>query len=311
MGARSDANTTDSTYTFEVDPAFPSLPDGKPLDEVAGVALAAQGRVIIVNRSDVPVQMYTTDGQFISAWAYDDFSRVHGVTVGPDGVIYITDDLRHVVRVFSPEGELLRTLGTPGEPSDTGAGDSLPRVVQHGGPPFNQPTNTAVGLDGSLFISDGYGNARVHQFSPDGQLRKSWGEPGSGPGEFNLPHGVAIDTQGRVLVADRENNRIQVFTPDGEFVSEYTDLIRPCALYVDDDGMIYVAELGRSHGRVSILSPEGQVLARWTIEGEVAEAGGHSVTLDSDGNLYIGLVYQGETPPVGAHPVIKYRRVPA
>src|SRR5688500_16984603 len=166
MGARSDATAAaNSTYTFEVDPSFPAVPDGKPLGEAAGIALDGQGRVIIGNRSDLPVQIYTTDGEFVSAWAYDDFSRVHSVTVGTDGRVYIADDRRHVVRVFSPEGELLRTLGTPGEPSDTGVGDAMPRVVQHAGPPFNLPTNTAVAPDGSLFVSDGYGNARVHHFS--------------------------------------------------------------------------------------------------------------------------------------------------
>jgi DNA-binding beta-propeller fold protein YncE len=287
------------------------VPDGKPLGEAAGIALDSQGRVIVGNRSDVPVQIYTTDGEFVSAWAYDDFSRVHSVTVGPDGRVYIADDRRHVVRVFSPDGELLRTLGTPGQPSDTGVGDAMPRVVTHAGPPFNLPTNTAVAPDGSLFVSDGYGNARVHHFSADGQLLKSWGEPGSGPGQFNLPHGIAVDKQGRVLVADRENNRIQVFTPDGEFVSEFTGLIRPCDLHVADEGTIYVAELGRSHGRVTILSPEGQVLAQWTIEGDIPKAGGHSVTLDGEGNLYVGQVYQGATPPENAHPVVKYRRLQA
>jgi DNA-binding beta-propeller fold protein YncE len=312
MGARSDTTASaNSSFTFEVDPSFPAVLDGRPLGEVVGVTLDGQGHVVIVNRSEVPVQFYTTDGEFVSAWSYNDFSRVHGVTIGPDGRVYIADDRRHVIRVFSPAGELLLTLGTPGEHSDTGVGEALPRVVTHAGPPFNLPTNTAVGADGSLFVSDGYGNARVHQFSPEGTLLKSWGEPGSGPGQFNLPHGIAVDRQGRVLVADRENNRIQVFTPDGEYVSEITGLIRPCDLYVDDDGTIYVAELSQSHGRVSILSPDGEVLARWKIEGEVPKAGGHSVTLDGDGNLYVGLVYQGATPPENAHPIIKYRRVQA
>lgn len=312
MGARSEPSANvSSSYTFEADLSFPALPEGMPLGEVAGVAINGQGNVVVVNRSDVPVQIYAPDGQFIEAWSYNDFSRVHGVTIGPDGLIYIADDRRHVIRVFSPTGSLILTLGTPGVPSDTGVGDVLPRVVKYAGPPFNLPTNTAVGLDGSLFVTDGYGNARVHQFSPEGELLASWGEPGSGPGQFNLPHGIAVDSQGRVLVADRENNRIQVFTPDGQFTFEYTNLIRPCDLYVDDEGTIYVAELSQSHGRVTILDPEGDVLAQWTIVGDVAKAGGHSVTLDGDGNLYVGQVYQGATPPENAYPIIKYQRVQA
>lgn len=312
MNSRSsDATPVSNGYAFEVDPAFPAVPAGTPLGEAAGVAVDAQGNVIVVNRSEVPVQVYAADGRFISAWAYNDFSRVHGATIGPDGLIYIPDDRRHVVRVFSPSGELVRTLGTPGVASDTGVGDDLPRVVAHAGPPFNLPTNVAVGPDNTLFVSDGYGNARVHQFTHDGELLKSWGEPGSGPGQFNLPHGIAVDAQGRVFVADRENNRIQVFTSDGEFVTEFTGLIRPCDLHIDADGTMYVAELAQSHGRVTILSAAGDVLAQWMIVGEVPRAGGHSITQGSEGNLYVGQVYQGATPPADAHPVIKYRRVQA
>lgn len=312
MNARSGETVTVNTeYAYEVDPTFPAVPEGKKLGEAAGVAVDAQGNVLVVNRSEVPVQIYSTDGQFLSAWSFNDFDRVHGVTIGPDGLIYIADDRRHVIRMFSPTGDLQGTLGTPGVASDTGVGDSLPRVVTHAGPPFNLPTNTAAGPDNTLFVSDGYGNARVHHFTHDGQLLKSWGEPGSGPGEFHLPHGIAVDTQGRVFVADRENNRIQVFSADGQFLSEFTDLIRPCDLYIDDDGTLYIAELAQSHGRVTILNADGDVLARWMIEGEVPKAGGHSIALDSEGNLYVGLVYQGATPPEDAHPVIKYRRVQA
>ena len=122
----------------------------------------------------------------------------------------------------SPEGRLLLTLGVSGRPSDTGATSPDYRTVQRGGPPFNYPTNVALSPEGDIYVSDGYGNARIHRFSPDGRLLHSWGQPGAGPGQFNVPHGIAIDRQGIVLVADRENSRIQRFTPDGEFIDEWT-----------------------------------------------------------------------------------------
>lgn len=306
--ASGTAASTGSAGEYEVDPGFPKTPDNRPLGEVAGVMVDGQDRVYVVNRSDVPVQIFAKDGEFISEWDYTDFTRVHSVTLGADGRIYIADDQRHVVRVFDADGNLVLTLGKEGVPSDTGVVGSDVFTVKRAGPPFNLPTDAAVGADGSIFVTDGYGNARVHHFTQDGELLHSWGSPGSGPGEFVLPHGVKVDANGRVLVADRENNRIQVFAPDGSYLTEFGDLFRPCGLCLDGEGNIYVAELGPSHGRVSILDADGKVKARWGIVGEVPSAGGHSIAVDSDGSIYVGLVYQGFPPPRDAHPVIKYRR---
>ena len=297
------------TYAYEVDPAFPELPEGGVLGEVSGVAVDHEDRVYVANRSTNPVQIYSTDGQFLSSWSYSDFERVHGVTIAPDGRIYIADDRRHLIRVFNPAGELVLTIGTDGVPSDTGVEDRNPRTIKHAGPPFNLPTDTAPTADGSFYVSDGYGNARVHHFSHEGELLQSWGEPGTGPGEFNLPHGVTIDNEGRVLVADRENGRIQVFSADGTYETEFNDLIRPCGMCVDGDGVIYVAELAQSYGRITILSPKGELLEQWAIAGDVPKVGAHSIALDSEKNLYVGLVYQGAPLPENARPVIKYRRV--
>lgn len=301
------ATTIGSAGDYEVDPSFPQVPDG-PLGEVAGVMVDGQDRVYVVNRSEIPVQIYAKDGTFIAAWSGTRFIRVHSVTLGSDGRIYIADDQRHVVQAFDAEGNLLLTLGPEGVSSDTGVEGSNVFTIKHAGPPFNLPTDAAVGADGSLFVTDGYGNARVHHFTADGELLHSWGTPGSGPGEFVLPHGVKVDASGRVLVADRENNRIQVFAPDGAYITEYGGLIRPCGLCLDRAGNIYVAELGPSHGRVSILDPNGTIVTQWDIKGEIPSAGGHSIAVDSDGSIYVGMVYQGFPPPKDAHPVIKYRR---
>src|SRR5206468_503215 len=140
---------------------------------------------------------------------------------------------------------------------------------------FHFPTNLAVGPNGDWYISDGYGNARIHRFSPDGKLKHSWGEPGSGPGQFHVPHGIAIDRQGIIYVADRENSRLQLFSPDGEFLNEWPDIARPCEVAIDDKGRVFLAELGyragmwpgtiapspnAPGGRVSIFDATGKLL---------------------------------------------------
>jgi hypothetical protein len=145
------------------------------------------------------------DGTFVTSWGEDIFTpRTHGIAVGPDDSVYTVDDGDHTVRKFTPEGRQLMVIGTPGVPSDTGY-DTEKGLTSftRGGPPFNRPTNAAIASNGELYVCDGYGNARVHRFTADGELIQSWGEPGTAPGHFNLPHGIAIAADGRVLVADR------------------------------------------------------------------------------------------------------------
>ena len=159
-----------------------------------------------------------------------------------------------------------------------------------------------------MFVSDGYGNARVHRFAPDGRHLLSWGEPGDGPGQFRVPHGIAVDEQGIVYVADRENSRIQLFTLNGAFVAEWTDVARPCQVFIDRDGAIYVAELGfhagmwpgttapspdAPAGRVSIFDRRGELRARWGGRDPCA-AGNffapHGIWVDAHGDIYVAEV---------------------
>src|SRR4029077_1046966 len=132
------------------------------------------------------------DGRFQSSWGENVFVRPHGITIGPDDSVYITDDLDHTIRKCTPDGTLIQTFGKSGRPSDTGATSQDFRTIRHAGAPFHYPTNMALAADGSLYIADGYGNARIHKFSPDGRHLFSWGEPGSAPGQFHLPHGIAV-----------------------------------------------------------------------------------------------------------------------
>jgi hypothetical protein len=284
------------------------LPPGWTFVEVAGVAVDSKDRVYVFNRGLHPVIVFDRDGRFLSSWGEGVFQRAHGITIGPDDAVYCTDDLDHTVRKFTPEGELLLTFGTSGRPAETGVVGNDYRTIGRGGPPFNRPTNVALAADGSLHITDGYGNARVHKFSADGKLLFSWGEPGAGPGQFNLPHGIALDRDGRVFVADRENSRLQIFTADGKFITEWTDVARPMQVCIDGSDRVYAAEVGWRAGlfpwqtapanppgaRISVFTRDGELLSRWGGGADPCAAGDffapHDLCLDSRGDLYVGEV---------------------
>jgi DNA-binding beta-propeller fold protein YncE len=272
--------------------------------EAAGVAVDSEDRVVVFARAAIPVLVFDADGRFIRGWGQGQFERPHGIWIGADDSIYLTDAMGHAIRQYSPDGDLLQTIGPSGEPSDTGIEGLDYRTIRPGAGPFNMPTNLVVGAEGDLFVSDGYGNARVHRFSQDGELKRSWGEPGNEPGQFNLAHGIGADSDGRLYVCDRENSRVQIFSPDGELLSVWTDVVRPSQAFVDPDGQVYVTELGvRSAmfawnesdplgigGRFSIFDREGRVLARWGNGDDPLSAedfyAPHDVTVDSRGTIY-------------------------
>ncbi|HEX3148013.1 MAG TPA: peptidyl-alpha-hydroxyglycine alpha-amidating lyase family protein [Gemmataceae bacterium] len=301
-----NTNSDCREFGYVADDHWAKLPAGISWMEVAAVAVDSRDRVYVFNRGDHPVLVFDLDGNLLTSWGEGVFVRPHGLTIGPDDSVYCTDDLGHVVHKFTPDGRLLLTLGTKGLPSDTGATSIDFRTITHAGPPFHYPTNLALAPEGNLYITDGYGNARVHFFAPDGRLLFSWGEPGTGPGQFRVPHGIAIDKHGTLFVCDRENSRIQLFTPEGKYLSEWTDVIRPSQVFIDKAGDVFVAELGyragmwpgtkapspdAPGGRVSIFDSHGRLKARWG-GGENPCAPGdffapHDICLDSRGNIYV------------------------
>ncbi len=285
-----------------------ALPADSGFGEVAAVACDARDRVYLFARGPQPVRVFDKDGTFLTSWGQGLFVRPHGIFVGPDDTVYCTDDSGHTIRAFTPEGAPRFSLGT-GRPSDTGATSSDYRTVQRAGPPFHYPTNLAVGPTGDLYVSDGYGNARVHRFAPDGSLLQSWGEPGRGPGQFHLPHGIAVSADGTVYVADRENSRVQRFTASGEYLGEWTDVARPCQVFIDRAGWVYVAEVGfragrwpgtgaaepgAPGGRVSIFDRNGALQARWGGGDNPCAPGDffapHGIWVDSCGDIYVAEV---------------------
>jgi DNA-binding beta-propeller fold protein YncE len=296
-------------FCYTANAGWAQQPPGWSWPEVPGVATDSRDRVYVFNRGEHPLMVFDRDGKFLSSWGEGVFVRPHGITIGPEDAVYCTDDHDHTVRKFTPEGRLLLTLGTSGRPSDTGATSMDFRTIRHSGPPFHYPTNVALAPGGELYVTDGYGNARVHRFAPDGRLLSSWGEPGGGPGQFRVPHGIAVDRRGTVFVADRENSRIQLFSPDGEYLGEWTDVARPCQVTFDATGNLFVAELGfragmwpgtsppspdATGGRVSVFDPNGKLLVRWG-GGADPEAPGdffapHDICTDSHGDVYVGEV---------------------
>jgi sugar lactone lactonase YvrE len=251
----------DATMRYEVVEDWEQLPKGYEHRDVAGVAVDGEDRVFLICRGDHPIIAYDRKGSFLRSWGEGEFTyRTHGISTAPDGTVWCTDDGNHTVRQFTPEGKLLKTLGTLDRPSDTGYDGRDYMTIQRAAGPFNRPTNIAIGPNGDLYVSDGYGNSRVHQFSANGTLKRSWGEPGTGPGQFYIPHGIAVAADGRVFVCDRESDRIQIFSPDGEYLTEWTDTQRPTHLVFDGAGRAYVSELWWHPGQTSRRQPPPRAL---------------------------------------------------
>lgn len=308
------------------------LPAGVGHLDCAGVGVDAQDNVYLFTRGPAQVIVYSRTGDYLRSWGKESITeRAHGLTVGPDDSVYCVDEGSHCIFQFTPAGELLRTIGAQGVAATTGYdGRSMESIT--GGPPFNRPTNLAVAPGGDLYVTDGYGNCKVHRYASDGTLLQSWGEPGTGAGQFYLPHGVCVAADGRVLVADRENDRIQIFSPDGEFLGQWTDVQRPTNIALDAEGRVYVSELwwrvgqrsmrhgeitNDQPGRVSVFDAAGQVLARWGGADRTA-AGNfiapHDICVDSHGDLYVAEVthtFAGREGlvPADSHTLQKFQRL--
>jgi DNA-binding beta-propeller fold protein YncE len=273
-----------------------NLPEGWELTDVGGVGVDSKDRVYVFNRGSHPMIVFDRDGNVLSSWGEALFRRAHGVHVDAHDNLYLTDDGDHTVRKCTPEGKVLLTIGIPGTPAPYMSGE-----------PFHRCTHTALSPRGDIYVSDGYGNARVHKYSPDGKLLLSWGEPGSDPGQFNIVHNIVTDEAGWVYVADRENHRVQVFDGDGRYETQWNNLHRPCGLFCHGgrNPEFIIGELGPGMNvnrnvpnlgpRLTIVDREGRRVARLGGEhGPGLQAGRfiapHGIALDSRGDIYVGEV---------------------
>jgi peptidylglycine monooxygenase len=253
-------------HLFEVHRPWGNLPETLRFEFVSQVAVDSQDRVYVLQRVDPPVVVLNRDGEFIDSWGSGAIRDGHGIAVAHNDLVWIADRDAHQVLGFTLEGAAAFVLGERHRP-------------QLGGP-FNHPTDVAVGTDGRIFVSDGYGNSLVHQFSAEGEYAGSFGARGQGPGEFSTPHGLWVDKADRVLVADRENNRVQIFTTEGGFLEEWRDLFHPMDIYCDSEGTTYVCD---QTPRVTSYDPSGVLTGRC----RPSLYGAHGIWGDSRGDLYL------------------------
>ena len=283
---------------------WPQLPPDFVLGQVSGVAVDSHNHVFVFQRGENswatdkthPIPSATilcfdgASGKLLSSWGQNRFLEPHGLRVDGHDNVWVTDRALQQVFKFTHDGTLLLTVGTERTPGLDGT---------H----FNLPTDIAFAADGSFYVSDGYGNNRVAKFSPDGRFLFDWGRKGEGPGEFNLPHSVAVDAAGLAYVADRSNARIQVFDANGKFVKMWKseELGRPWSLTIGPDNLLYVVDGGDlkpappDRGQLLKLDLSGKILAKWSrygnYDGQIYW--GHDLAVGKDGAVYVGDVYHG------------------
>jgi sugar lactone lactonase YvrE len=259
------------------------LPTGMQWGVMSAVDIDSHGTIYAFKRSEPGqkagemssmVMVIDPNGKFLRSWGEHMFMSAHGLRVLRDGFIWITDKTGDQVFKFSPDGELLMTLGKKGVAGDNDSTDAL-----------NGPSDVVIGKNGDIFVSDGEStNTRVVKFSKDGKFIKCWGTKGAGPGELNLPHNIAMDSEGRLYVADRTNKRIQVFDQDGKYLDQMTQFGAPAAIFITKEDMLYVVA-GAPENRLTIGTKDGKVLDR--VDGLNAP---HWVAVDSNGSVYIAEV---------------------
>ena len=258
---------------------FPQLPEGLKLGAVSGVATDADDNLLLFHRGDPqrPVLVFDKNGRFLRSFGEGLFKSTHGLRVDPDGNVWATDNANHTVVKFGPDGKMLMTLGEK---------DVAGEDARH----FNKPTDVAFAPNGDFYVSDGYGNSRVVKFDKAGKYLLAWGRKGAGEGDFNLPHAVRLDSKGQVYVADRENKRIQVFDPGGNFLRQFANGVAPYGLFITPDDTVFVAD-GVAH-EVLKMTSDGKVLAKWGGGGR--EPGRflmpHGICVGADGAVYVAEV---------------------
>jgi streptogramin lyase len=227
---------------YTVNPKWAQLPESMPWGaSTSSVTVDGQGRVIALVRAVPYFRMFNADGSFVRAWGDAGlFQLAHSVHVAPDGAVWAADPDGHVVHKFGADGKVVLTLGKKGVSGDDTSKDA-----------FNEPNSLGFGPNGDVFVSDGYVNSRVVQFTADGKLVRIFGgKKGGAAGELNTPHGVAVDTQGRVLVADSGNKRVTIFSKDGTYLKAIAAPSRG-GIVATPDGTVYVSDVNA--GAVTVL----------------------------------------------------------
>jgi hypothetical protein len=291
-----DYPRTSLSTSYKVDPAWPERPKHVQWSDMPGIAVDGHDNVWLFTRAKPPVQAYTADGKYLTGWGDQLVQTAHHMKFDHEGNVWLADIGHHVVMQLTRDGKLLKTLGTRGR-----AGNDETHL--------NQPTDMAIAPSGDVFVSDGYGNNRVVHFDKNGKFVKAWGRLGTKPGEFSLPHAIALDSTGRLYVADRNYARVQVFEQSGKFVEEWRDVIVPWGFWVTKKDEIWACGSSpmpwRAEDEVLGCPPKDQVFMRfntagrlqqlWTVpkgEDKKEKPGElnwvHALAVDSKGNIYAG-----------------------
>lgn len=281
-------------FQYEYVEGWPKIPADVNFHECPGVAVDSQDRVFVLTRGKDPIVVFDKDGNHLRSFGHGYFSddRTHGLYIAHDGTLMVADDGIHTIQMFTPDGEKVGQIGETNKPA-----------VAWSGNPFNRPTSAAIRpSNGDIYISDGYGNSRIHVYTREGQHKFSWGSPGIDPGQFMRCHNIAFDQDERVYVVDREAHRIQIFDVEGNFLTMWNNIYRPDAMVCWQEH-IYVGELNAVSGleaapnqghRVSIYDLQGELVSRF---GADFEGGGpgefyapHGIAVDSEGSIYVSEV---------------------
>jgi DNA-binding beta-propeller fold protein YncE len=304
--AQAPADPNGAPNPYRLDANWLKIPDGRKIGQVTGVDIDPDGKSIwvfdrcgvkdCVNSPLNPIEKFDASGKFVAGFGQGLFNHPHGFYVDREGNVWATDNTGgngkgHQVIKFSPEGKVLLTLGRPG-------------VAGEGPDMFNAPTDVAVAANGDIIVSDGgKTNARIVKFTSGGKFLKAWGSRGSGPGEFGVNHSVAIDSMGRIFVADRSNNRVEIFSPDGAFLAEWKQFGRPSGLFIDKNDVLYVTDSESNmaqnpgfkrgvrigsvkDGKVTAFIPDPEPAKEGT--GAAANSWGECVAVDDAGNVFLG-----------------------
>lgn len=257
-----------------------TLPDGWKLGRVSAVATDSASNVYIVQRGKKadPVIVFDRRGKFLRSWGRGMFSVPHGIRVDRDDNVFITDIGTQQVMKFTKTGELLMTLG-------------IKNVAGNDEGKFNRPTDIGFAKNGDFYVSDGYGNSRVVKFSREGKFLMTWGKPGRGPGEFQVPHAVQVDSRGWVYVSDRENNRIQIFDSNGKFIKQWTHLGATQGMVILPNDDMWILTHRNNVEDLTYDTLAGRIMHIDIKTGKILgsmESPGHWLDVSKFGEIYIG-----------------------